>query len=159
MDIVARREVHQRVASPFAAPQAFVHFLFNAGGRGRIADIRIDFHQEVTSDNHRFRFRMVDIGRQYGASGCNFVAYEFGRDISVYPQFFAVHVFPNGYIFHFRCDDALFGIIHLGHLPSGLGTIRPLDVRETQVVQTFVLLAHPSVFGCQSVKLFHIAPL
>ena len=63
MDVFSCGKIHQRVSTPFAAPQCFLHFFINAGGSSRISDVRIDFYKEVTSDNHRFSFRVVDVGR------------------------------------------------------------------------------------------------
>ena len=63
MDIFSCGKIHQGIATPFAAPQCFLHFFIYAWGSSRISDIRIDFHKEVASDNHRFSFRVVDIGR------------------------------------------------------------------------------------------------
>ena len=63
MDVFSCGKIHQRVSTPFTAPQCFLHFFINAGGSSRISDVRIDFYKEVTSDNHRFSFRVVDVGR------------------------------------------------------------------------------------------------
>ena len=63
VDVLARGEVHQRVAAPFAAPQCFLYLFFDARGGGGVSDIGIDLHQEVAADNHRLCFGMVDVGR------------------------------------------------------------------------------------------------
>lgn len=107
MYVLSRGKVHQRVASPFATPYAFFHFLVDAGSGGRVADVGIDFHQEVSPDNHRLRLRMIDVGGQHGASGRYLVAHELRCDVCVDAHFGTVHILSDGHILHFRCDDSL----------------------------------------------------
>ena len=87
---------------------------------------------------------MIDIGRNNCTSCSNFLTHEFWRNFS---QVFCTEilsgmlthidtielaqVFTNGDVFHFRCDDALLGIMHLGDVTATLGFARFLDMRET----------------------------
>ena len=62
VNVFSGGKVHQRISSPFTAPYGFFHFLVDAGSGGGVTDVRIDFHKEITADDHRFRFRMIDVG-------------------------------------------------------------------------------------------------
>ena len=157
VDVVAGREIHQRITAPFAAPYRLVHLFFNDGSGGGIADVGVYLEQKVASDNHRFAFRVIDVGRQHGAPGGNLVANELGRNVCVDAQFLAVHVFADGYIFHFRSDDTLLGIIHLRAALSCFCTVGQGDMFKAQMVERRVVAAHLSVFGGDGRKLFHIA--
>ena len=78
---------------------------------------------------------MVDVGRQNGTAFCNFLADEFRSDVGFNAQFAAVHVLADSHIFHFRRDDALFGIVHLRTAFSGFSPVRQGNVFETQMIQ------------------------
>ena len=150
-------KVHERVASPFAAPKRLLHFLLDAGGGGGITDIGVDLHQEVAPDNHRFGFRVIYICRQERTSGGQFLADELGRDMRVDAQFPAIHVLADGHVFHFRGDDALLGIVHLCATASGFGTERQGDVLEAQVIQRMVIAAHTPIFRRNLGQTLHVA--
>ena len=100
---------------------------------------------------------MVDVGRQYGTSGGNLVAHEFRCDVGVDAQFLAVHVLTDGYVLHFRCHDALFGVVHLRTAVAFLGTVRQGDVFKAQVIERVVVTAHLAIFRSDGRQLFHIA--
>ena len=102
---------------------------------------------------------MVDVGRQNGTAFCNFLADEFRGDVGFNTQFAAVHVLADSHIFHFRRDDALFGIVHLRTAFAGFSPVRQGNVFETQMIQRMVVAAHPSVFGGDFRKLFYVAAL
>ena len=61
VDIVTSGEVHQGVAAPLTRPHGLVDLLLDRRGGGGIADIRIDLHGKVTTDNHRLTFGVVDV--------------------------------------------------------------------------------------------------
>ena len=98
--VVARREVHQRVASPLAAPNGLLHLFVNARGGGRVAYVCVYLYKEVGAYHHRFRLGVVDVGRYDGAPGGHLLAHELGRDVGLYAQLGAVHVLANGHILH-----------------------------------------------------------
>ena len=135
VDVVARGEVHQRVAAPLAAPDRFLHLLLDGGGGGAVADVRVYFHEEVAADNHRFRLGVVDVGGDDGASGGHLVAHELRRDVRVDAELSAVHVFADGHVFHFGGHDALLGQRHLRDFRPGQGAQRQVVVGESQVVE------------------------
>ena len=80
VDMFTRRQVHHIIAAPADGPGHLFHFLADGRGDGGIADVRVDFHQEIAADNHRFHFRVVDVGGNDGAAAGDFLAHEFGRD-------------------------------------------------------------------------------
>ena len=122
VDVGSGRKVHQGVASPFATPYCLFHLFVNARCGGRITDVGIDLDQKITSDNHRFTLRVIDVGGKNGPSFGDFLADKFGSDGCINSYFLAIHVLANSYIFHFRGNDAGTGTCHLAdglsfHLP------------------------------------------
>lgn len=79
------------------------------------------FTGEVAADNHRFGFRVIDIGRDDGSPGSDFIADELGGNVvrqtgakafsgmllaqHLAADTLAAHVFANGDEFHLRGDD------------------------------------------------------
>ena len=133
MDIVAGGQIHHRIAAPAGGPGHLGHFLLNGRGHRRITDVGIDLGEEVTADDHRLDFRVVDIHRNHRPSPGHFVTNKFrgnfrrdaGSEIlprmlihgqSRFPVFTQPLVLADGDKFHFRGDDALAGIVHLGHV-------------------------------------------
>ena len=155
--VLSGRKIHQCVSSPFTAPHCFLHLFVYARGSGGVADVGIDFHQEVAAYNHRFGFGMVDVGRQHRPSFGYFLTYEFGCDMGLDAQFFAVHILTDSHIFHFGSDNALFGIRHLGDMPAGLGPVGQCDMFKTEVVEAPVIPPHASVFRTDLGQLFHVS--
>ncbi len=135
VDVPAGREVHDRIRAPLRGPPHFFDFLVDARGDGGIADVGVDFHQEVAANNHWLQFRMIDVGRDDRTAARHFGADEFGRDpfrnaraprvagvlmveqaaglLIVLDEIHrrpAAHVFTDGDEFHFGRDDALAGV-------------------------------------------------
>ena len=79
VDVFAGAEVHDGVGAPLGGPTHFLDFFFNGGGDGAVADVGVDFDEEIAADNHRLELGMVDIGRDDGAATGDFGAHEFGR--------------------------------------------------------------------------------
>ena len=155
MNVLSRRQVHQRIASPFAAPHSLFHFLFNSGRSGGVSYIRIYLDEEFRTDNHGLGLRMVDVGRQCGTSCCNLIPHKFRCDVSFYAQFLAVHVFANGNVLHFRGDNSFFGIVHLRNLLACFRTVGQGDMLKTERVEALVCQAHLAVFGTDCRQSFH----
>ena len=156
VDVVAGREVHQSIASPFARPYRLVHLFLDAGGSGRVADIGIDLHEEVASDDHRFALRVIDVGRKNGTSTGNLIAHIFRSDVGVDAQLLAVHVLADSHILHLWSDDARLGVCHLGDMLASLSTARQLDVLEAEVVETVVGQTLLAIFAGNLLELFGI---
>ncbi len=119
----------------------------------RVADVGVDLHQEIAADDHRLRFRVVDVVGDDGATARDFVAHELGRDLvlqirtKILPGVLAVHqrgelgahragllqrfqirgavvVLADGDELHLRRDDALACVVHLRHILACLGAAR-----------------------------------
>ncbi|MNV23431.1 hypothetical protein D3C71_1144430 [compost metagenome] len=115
-------EIHHRVCAPAGGPHQFFDLFFDGRGDRGVTDVGVHFHQEVAADNHRLRFRVVNIGGDNRSSGGDFVAHEFRGDVlrqaSAKPfarmlvaQHFAsdalaAHVFANRNELHLRRHDA-----------------------------------------------------
>ena len=78
MNILTRGEVHDRVGTPVSRPDHLLHLFLNRGGNGRVADVGVDLDQEITPDDHRFHFSMVDIGRNNGSPTGHLFTHELG---------------------------------------------------------------------------------
>ena len=142
MDVLAGGEIHDGVRAPADAPSHLVHFFLDGRGDRRVAQVAVDFHQEVTTNDHRLAFRVVDVvGNDRPATG-HLIAHELRRDLLGQAgakalacmlmaqnalhlrrtQRLAALVFPQGDELHFRRDDALAGVVQLGHV---LARFRP----------------------------------
>ncbi len=143
VDVAAGGEVHHRVGAPAGCPDHLFHLLGHRRGDSRIADIGVDLDQEITADDHRLGFRMVDVGRDDGAAARNLVAHELRRDVvgdrrtealaialQLGVRRLAAEVFANGDEFHFRRDDAGAGVSELGDGTSIPGPERLVAHRE-----------------------------
>ncbi|CAM2159159.1 200 kDa antigen p200 [Paraburkholderia tropica] len=80
MNVLAGRQIHDRVAAPADRPRHLVDFLADRRRDRRVADVRVDLHEEVAADDHRFAFRVVDVRGDDRAAACDLVAHEFRRD-------------------------------------------------------------------------------
>ena len=52
----------------------------DAGGNGAVADIGVDFDEEVAADDHWLQLRMVDVGGNDGAARCHLLPHKLSRD-------------------------------------------------------------------------------
>ena len=147
MDVFAGGEVHQRVAAPFDGPAHFLDLFVNGGGDGGVADVGVDFDEEVASDDHRLELGVVDVGRDDGAAAGDFVAHELGSDFAReagaeglagvldeegvagggggsgdgFAGSIEASVFAEGDILHLGGDEAALGVVELGDDFAGFG--------------------------------------
>src|SRR5207237_717536 len=77
VDVLAGGEIHDRIAAPADGPGHLLHFLADARGDRRVADVGVDLHQEVAADDHRLALRMVDVRRDDGAAAGHLGPYKF----------------------------------------------------------------------------------
>ncbi len=80
VNIFTGGEIHHRVCAPFRGPTHFFHFLFDARGDGAVADVGINFNEEVTANDHRLEFGVIDISGNDGVPCRDFVAHKLRRD-------------------------------------------------------------------------------
>ena len=73
-------EIHYRVRAPLRGPTHFFHFFFDARGDGAVADVGINFNEEVSANDHWLEFGVIDICGNDGASCRDFFAHELRRD-------------------------------------------------------------------------------
>ena len=175
VDVAPGGQIHNGVPAPPGGPGHLFHFLLNAGSDRRVADVGVDFDQEVASDDHRFRFGMVDVGGDDGAAGGHLGAHEFGRHhrrqvgAEVHrlgaahqrraEELLAAHILADGDELHFRRDDAPPGVVHLRHIAAGFGAARAADVAEAVGRQRRVGQPFPPVFRSQILQPVGVAPL
>ena len=105
VDVVARRQVHHGVGAPARRPAQLVDLLADRRRHRRVADVRVDLHQEVAADDHRLGLRVLAIRRDDGAAAGDLVANEFGR-----------HAFAQRAEPHLLGDLAAAGVVHLAEV-------------------------------------------
>ena len=81
MDVLAGGEIHHCVGTPLGRPAHLLDLFLDGGSDRAVADVRVDLHQEVAADDHRFQLGVVDIcGNDRAACG-DLGADEFRRDL------------------------------------------------------------------------------
>jgi hypothetical protein len=80
VNLLAGREIHCRIGAPQRGPAELLHFLLNRRGDHRVADVRVDLHQEVAADDHRLEFQVIDVGGNNGAAARHFGPHEIGGE-------------------------------------------------------------------------------
>ena len=73
-------QIHHRVGAPFRRPTHLFDFFFDGRRHGAVADVRVDLHQEITADDHRLGFGMIDVRGNDGAAAGDFAPDKFGCD-------------------------------------------------------------------------------
>jgi hypothetical protein len=188
VDMLAGREVHDRVAAPADGPGHLLDLLADRRCDGRVADVGVDLHEEVAADDHRLGFRVVDVGRQDGAPAGDFVAHEFGRDprrdrgaeglarmlaaqqrrhafagraggFQGAQVFLAPQVFADGGELHLGRHDALARVVHLGDVAPAGGAARLALQVEAQRGQRRILQTLPAVGGGRAGQFDGVAAL
>src|SRR4029077_12585455 len=136
MNVAPGGEVHHGVRTPADGPDELVDLLRRRGGDRRVADVGIDLHQEVASDDHRLRFRVIDVRGDDGAPGCDLGAYELrshvirnaGAPGVTVPDSRCTHlaaeIFADGDVLHLRGDDAGTCVGKLCHAKAATGAQR-----------------------------------
>src|SRR5690606_26337272 len=81
VDVAAGGEVHHRVGAPADRPHHLLDLLLDGGRDRRVADVGVDFHQEVPADDHRLELGVIDVRRNDGAAAGDLVAYELRGDV------------------------------------------------------------------------------
>ena len=71
------RKIHHSVGAPFRRPTHFLDFFLDRRRHGAVADVRVDLYQEITADDHRLGFGMIDVCGNDGATARDFRAHEF----------------------------------------------------------------------------------
>ena len=77
VNVFAGGKIHHGVGAPFRRPTHFLDFFLDRRRDGAVADVGVDFHQEIAADDHRLEFRVIDVRRDDGAAARDFVAHEF----------------------------------------------------------------------------------
>ena len=147
VDVFAGGEIHQRVATPFDGPTHFLDLFVDGRSDGGVADVGVDFNEEVAADDHRLELGVVDVCRNDRATAGDFGADELGRDFlrdrsakrfagMLAPEGIAraflghfqqlagaleLHVFADGDELHLGRDDAGAGVLELRDDLAGLG--------------------------------------
>ncbi len=143
MNVGAGRKVHDGVGAPAAGPQHLFHLFPDGRSNGRVADVGVNFHLEITTDNHRLGFRVVDVGRDNRPPNSNFLANKF-----------RFNSFPDGDKLHLRGDHPLLGVVHLGHWAPALAAQRVAGQTGEGLAVSFSIEGHR-----RSRVFFYVAPL
>src|SRR5579863_3800843 len=84
VNVLAGGQVHYGIRAPARRPRHLLDFLVDRRGDDRVADVRVDLHQEVAADDHRLGFGMVDVRGYDGTTAGNFGANELGGNTFAY---------------------------------------------------------------------------
>src|SRR4051794_30685129 len=76
VDVFPGGKVHHGVGAPLGGPAHLLDFFFNAGGDGAVADVGVDFDEEIAADDHRLELGMVDVGGDYCSPPRNLTTHE-----------------------------------------------------------------------------------
>ena len=85
VDVLARRKIHHRVGSPLGGPAHLLDLFLDAGGHGAVADVGVNLHQKISTNNHRLVLRVIDVRWDNGPSGGDFATDEFSGDLGRNP--------------------------------------------------------------------------
>src|SRR4029453_18153305 len=66
VDVLAGREVHDRVGAPERRPLELLDFVLDRRLDGGVADVGVDLHQEVAADDHRLEAEGWEFWRNEG---------------------------------------------------------------------------------------------
>ncbi|MNI42526.1 hypothetical protein D3C85_1365760 [compost metagenome] len=81
VDIFSGRQIHNRVSAPSTGPNGFFYLFFNGRSNCRVANISIDFHQEIPPNNHRFQFGVINVTWNYRTACSHLCPYKFGGNV------------------------------------------------------------------------------
>ena len=81
VDVFAGGEVHHGIAAPLGGPAHFFDLFLDGGSDGAVADVGIDFDEEVAPDDHGLKLGVIDVGRDDGAACGDLRADELGGDL------------------------------------------------------------------------------
>ncbi len=107
VDVLAGRQVHDRIGAPQRRPAQLVDLFVDRRADGRVADVRVDLHREVAADDHRLELGVIHVGRNDGASARHFGPHELG-----------IESFADRDELHLGRDDAAARVVQLGHRPA-----------------------------------------
>ena len=82
VNIFAGGKIHHRVGAPFCRPTHLLDFFLDRRRHGAVADVGVDFYQEIAADDHRLGFRVIDVRRDDGAAARDFLPHEFRSDLA-----------------------------------------------------------------------------
>ena len=77
VNVFAGGQIHHGVGAPFRCPTHLLDFFFDRRRHRAVADVGVDFHQEIAADDHRLGFRMIDVGGNDGAATRDLSPHEF----------------------------------------------------------------------------------
>ena len=97
VNIAAGGKIHHRVGAPVDAPAHLLDFFLDGAGDRTIADVGIDLDQEISADDHRLEFDVIDVGGNDRASTRYFIPHKFRGDVfgNLCPERLALMLEPD----------------------------------------------------------------
>ena len=117
-------EIHHGVRAPARRPRHLLHLFVDRGANRRVADVGVDLHQKVPSDDHRLAFGMIDVRRQDRTPARELVADELRLDALAQRD-----------ELHFARNLAAPRVVHLRHVRSRFRAPRSARRRKPQTVE------------------------
>ena len=62
VNVFAGGKIHHGVGAPFRCPTHLLDFFFDRRRHRAVADVGVDFHQEIAADDHRLGLGVIDVG-------------------------------------------------------------------------------------------------
>ena len=142
MDVLTRAQIHHRIRTPSGGPDHLLHLFGDAGSGRGVTDVGIDLDKEVSPDDHRLHFGVIDVARDDRTSCCDLLTYKLGSDLfgkvcaevlsfesafsfgitQITSGHLKILVLPDSDELHLRCDDARSGIVQLRDIFAFFGT-------------------------------------
>ena len=118
VNVAAGGQIHHGVGAPQGRPAQLVHFFGDGRAHGRVADVRVDLHQEVAADDHRLELGVIHVGGNDRAAAGDLRSHELRGQ-----------PFTDGNELHLGRHVALARVVELrGRLPGrARRTVRPPD--------------------------------
>ena len=118
----------------------------------QVADVAVDFYQEVATDDHRLEFWMVDVSGNDRPAACDLLPNEirgylfWERGTKTLARmligqqtcgacFLQFHVFAYRDVFHFRRDNTFACVVHLRHVAAVFSPTRMAHMGKAHAVQ------------------------
>jgi hypothetical protein len=142
----------------------------SAPQRRRVADVRVDLHEEVAPDDHRLELGMVDVGREDGSTPGDLIADKLRGDgfrnrsapalawmlAAEFPLMLEPMALPDRHELHLGRDLAASGVVHLSDSPFRSRTQRRPGALEAHAGQLWIACACACVLRGEIVQRLHV---
>mmetsp|Transcript_28442 Transcript_28442/g.60315 ORF Transcript_28442/g.60315 Transcript_28442/m.60315 type:complete len:519 (+) Transcript_28442:678-2234(+) len=127
VDVLPRAEIHEIVGTPKCAPLQLLHLFLNVGRHSRVANVGVDLHLKLATDDHGLRLRVLPVCGDDGAATSHLRTYEL-----------RVHALARGDERHLFGDEATLCVVHLrANYALAVAELASINPRLPQLGQAF----------------------